>query len=166
MMKNAMETKFLIAIAGAGSAALLLGAFGFQYLGGLAPCAMCLWQRWPHAVAIVLAAVGIALPHALVALAGALSMLAGAGIALLHTGVERGWWSLNLACTGGAEDLGAMDVTALLDPTQGAGIVLCTEVAWSFLGLSMASWNGLASLVLGGVWIAAAWSARSSFKKT
>ncbi|BDW85151.1 disulfide bond formation protein B [Roseicyclus marinus] len=158
MDKTRMQTRMLIALAGAGSAALLLGAFGFQYLGGLAPCAMCLWQRWPHAVAIALAAVGIALPHALVAVAGAASVLTGAGIALLHTGVERDWWTLNLACTGGAEDLGAMDVTALLDPTQGAGIVLCTEVAWSFLGLSMASWNGLASLVLAGVWIAAAWS--------
>lgn len=164
-MKNPMPPKLLIAIAGAGSAALLLGAFGFQHIGGLAPCEMCLWQRWPHAVAIGLGAIGIALPHALVALAGALSLLTGAGIALMHTGVERVWWTLNLACTGGAEDLGAMDVTALLDPTQGSGIVLCTEVAWSFLGLSMASWNGLASLVLAGIWVAAAWSARPWLKK-
>ena len=148
--------QILMALAGLGSAAMLSGAFGFQYLGGLAPCAMCLWQRWPHAVAIVLGALGVALPHALVAWAGAVSMLTGAGIALLHTGVERAWWTLNLTCTGGGEDLGSMDVTALLDPTQGAEIVLCTEVAWSMLGLSMASWNGIASLVLAGLWIAAA----------
>ncbi len=164
-MKDLTQTKFLMALAGAGSAALLLGAFGFQHIGGLAPCAMCLWQRWPHAVAIALAAVGLAVPHAIVAVAGALSMLTGAGIALLHTGVEREWWTLNLACTGGGEDLGAMDVTALLDPTQGSGIVLCTEVAWSFLGLSMASWNGLASLAIAALWIAAAWSVWSSSKK-
>ena len=165
-MHNLTQTKFLIALAGAGSAALLIGAFGFQHIGGLAPCAMCLWQRWPHAVAIALAALGLALPRAIVAAAGALSMLTGAGIALLHTGVERAWWTLNLACTGGGEDLGAMDVTALLDPTQGSGIVLCTDVAWSLLGLSMASWNGLASLVLAAIWAAAAWSARSSLQKS
>jgi len=146
----------LMLLAALGSAALLLGAFGFQYLGGLAPCAMCLWQRWPHAVAVALGAVGLALPHALVAWAGAATMLTSTGLALLHTGVERGWWVLNLACTGGGEDLGAMDVTALLDPTQGSGIVLCTEVPWSLLGLSMASWNGIASLVLLGLWVAAA----------
>jgi disulfide bond formation protein DsbB len=151
-----MQRKHLMALAGAGSAALLIGAFGFQYLGGLAPCAMCLWQRWPHAVAVVLGALGFALPRAIVAVAGALSMATGAGIALLHTGVERSWWTLNLACTGGGEDLGAMDITALLDPTQGEAIVLCTDVAWSMLGLSMASWNGLASLALLGLWIAAA----------
>ena len=90
-----------------------------------------------------------------IALLGALSMAVNAGISLLHTGVERGWRVLNLACTGGG-DLSTMDITALLDPSIGAPIVLCTEVAWSLLGLSMASWNGLASLALGAIWIAAA----------
>lgn len=151
-----MQRKHLMALAALGSFGLLAGAFAFQYIGGLAPCAMCLWQRWPHAAAIAIGALGLALPRALVALAGGAAMLTGAGIALLHTGVERAWWTLNLACTGGAEDIGAMDLGALLDPTQGAGIVLCTEVAWSMLGLSMASWNGLASIALAGVWIAAA----------
>jgi disulfide bond formation protein DsbB len=151
-----MKRKSLMALAGAGSAAMLLGAFGFQYIGGLAPCTMCLWQRWPHAVAVAIGALGVAVPHRLVALAGALSMLVNAGIALLHTGVERAWWTLNLSCTGAGEDLGAMDMAALLDPTIGEAIVLCTEVAWSMLGLSMASWNGIASLVLMGLWIAAA----------
>lgn len=151
-----MQRKHLIALATLGSAVLLVAAFGFQYLGGLAPCEMCLWQRWPHAAAVVIGAVGIAQPRSVIAWAGALSMLTGAGIALLHTGVERGWWVLNLTCTGGGEDLGSMDITALLDPTQGGEIVLCTDVAWSMLGLSMASWNGIASLVLMGLWIAAA----------
>jgi disulfide bond formation protein DsbB len=151
-----MQRKHLMALAALGSLGLLSGAFAFQYIGGLAPCEMCLWQRWPHAAAVVIGAVGLMLPHAVIAWGGALTMLTGAGIALLHTGVERGWWVLNLACTGGGEDLGAMDVTALLDPTQGGEIVLCTDVVWSLLGLSMASWNGIASLVLMAIWIAAA----------
>lgn len=151
-----MQRKYLIAVAGAGSAAMLLAAFGFQYLGGLAPCTMCLWQRWPHAVAVALAALGLALPRGVIAVAGALAMLTNAGIALLHTGVERAWWTLNLSCTGGGEDLAAMDMAMLLDPTLGNEIVLCTEVAWSLLDLSMASWNGLASLALAAVWMRAA----------
>lgn len=150
-----MARKNLMALAGAGSAAMLLGAFGFQHIGGLAPCEMCLWQRWPHAVAIALGALALVLPHRLVAAAGAVSMVAGAGIALLHTGVERAWWTLNLSCTGGG-DLSQMDMTSLLDPTQGAPIVMCTDVAWSLLGLSMASWNGLASLGLAAIWLLAA----------
>ncbi|PWK62726.1 disulfide bond formation protein B [Roseicyclus mahoneyensis] len=151
-----MQRTHLIALAALGSLGLLAGAFAFQYIGGLAPCAMCLWQRWPHAAAIVIGGVGLALPHALVALAGAAAMLTGAGIALMHTGVERGWWTLNLSCTGGGEDLRAMDISALLDPTQGGAVVMCTDVPWSMLGLSMASWNGIASLVLVAFWLAAA----------
>jgi disulfide bond formation protein DsbB len=151
-----MQRTHLIALAGLGSFGLLAGAFAFQYIGGMLPCAMCLWQRWPHAAAVAIAAVGVALPRAALAWMGALAMAVNAGIALLHTGVERAWWTLNLTCTGGGQDLGTMDVTALLDPTQGAEIVLCTEVPWSLLGLSMASWNGIACLAFMGLWIAAA----------
>ena len=50
----------LTLIATLGSAALLGGAFAFQYIGGLAPCALCLWQRWPHAAAIMIGAIALA----------------------------------------------------------------------------------------------------------
>src|SRR5258705_8608299 len=53
------ETEALPALlAGGVSAALLLGAFAFQYLGGLAPCEMCIWQRWPHGAAILFGLIG------------------------------------------------------------------------------------------------------------
>ena len=158
-----MTRRTLIGLAALGSAGMLLAAFGFQYIAGLAPCAMCLWQRWPHAVAIALGALGTAVPHALIAWTGALTMLVNAGIALLHTGVEREWWTLNLTCTGGGEGVSSgMDISNLLDPTQGEEIVLCTEVAWEMFGLSMASWNGIACLVLMGIWIAAARARRAA----
>lgn len=48
-----------IAIAAAGSAALLLGALAFQYLGGLAPCQLCIWQRWPHLAAVLIGVVAV-----------------------------------------------------------------------------------------------------------
>ncbi len=55
-----------------------------------------------------------------------------------------------------------MDIATLLDPTQGGEVVMCTDVPWSMLGLSMASWNGIASLVLMALWIAAALAPRLS----
>lgn len=146
----------LMILAGLGSAAMLAAAFAFQHLGGLAPCAMCLWQRWPHAGAIVLGLLGAAVPSALVTAAGGLAMLGNAGIALYHTGVERDWWEGPTSCSGGGGDLGAMDVADLLNPEIGSGIVMCDEVAWEMLGLSMASWNGLACLALAALWFAAA----------
>ena len=145
-----------IALATGGSAVLLLAAFGFQHVGGLAPCAMCLWQRWPHAVAIAIGALGVVLPAAWVALLGGAAMLTNAGIAVYHTGVERDWWDGPASCSGGGGDLGAMEVADLLNPDAGGGIVMCDEVAWEMLGLSMASWNGLACLALAAIWFAAA----------
>ncbi len=147
-------------LAAAGSAALLLGALGFQYLGGLAPCPLCIWQRWPHGIAVALGLVvllaGRRLPPALgraVAAAGALAMLAGAGIALYHTGIERHWWAGPSSCT--SAPVGGLDPDRLLERIMAAPLVRCDEVAWSFLGLSMASWNGLASLALAGLWLLA-----------
>ena len=63
----------LILIAAGGSAALLLGAFGFQYLGDMPPCPMCLWQRWPHAAAVLIGVLALVVPGRILPLAGALA---------------------------------------------------------------------------------------------
>lgn len=131
-----------------GSTALLAGALGFEYLGGLYPCEMCLWQRWALAVAIGLALLGWAAGHsrALLGLA-ALAVLAGAGIAVFHVGVEQHWWQGITACaapmvTGTtAEVIGAMMAQPL---------VRCDAIAWSLVGISMAGWNALVSGAIGG----------------
>lgn len=146
-------------MATAGSLALLLGAWGFQHLGGLAPCAMCLWQRWPHAAALVfgagaLAAAGAA--RAAVAMLGAGAALVTAGIGVFHTGVERGWWPGPTSCSGGGA-VGSMPSATDLLATEGtATAAMCDAVVWSFAGLSMASWNALLSIGLAAVWLAAA----------
>ncbi|MEM7724102.1 MAG: disulfide bond formation protein B [Pseudomonadota bacterium] len=156
-MLRTLHRRHYIALAATGSAVILATAFGFQYIGGLLPCAMCLWQRWPHAAAIVLGAVGAALPSAWIAGLGALSMVGNAGISLYHTGVERDWWEGPTSCSGGGgQDLGALSVEDLLNPEIGTGIVMCDEVAWEMLGLSMASWNGLVCLGLAAIWLLAA----------
>ncbi len=152
-----LSRRHLIVIAGLGSVALFGGALWFQYWIGLLPCTMCLWQRWPHRIAIGLAVVGVVVPRAVIAWLGALSMLVNAGLALLHTGVERAWWDGPQVCSAAAaQDVGALSVEDLFDTTTGPVIVLCNEAAWIFAGLSMASWNGLFSLILMGIWVMAA----------
>ena len=133
---------------------MLLGAFAFQHLGGLAPCKLCLWQRWPHAAAIAIGALALTLGHRTLAYLGALAALATAGIGLFHTGVERGWWEGPSTCTSsGLENLSA---DAFFDKVMNAPLIRCDEVAWSLFGLSMASWNALISLGLAVVWVMAA----------
>lgn len=152
-----LNRRHLIALAGLGSLGLFLGALYFQYAVGLLPCVMCLWQRWPHRIAIALAVVGVAIPNAIIAWLGAVTALVGAGLALLHTGVERAWWDGPQVCgASAAQDLGALSVDELFDTTSGPQLVLCNEAAWHFLGLSMASWNGLICLGLAAIWVMAA----------
>ena len=146
-----MSRRTLILIAALGSAALLLGAFAFQ-LAGYLPCRMCIWQRWPHAVAIAAGAVALFALTRPAIVVGLLAALTTAGIGLYHTGVERGWWEGPQSCTGGG--LGGLSGDDLLS-FDAPRPPMCDEVAWAFAGLSMASWNMVLSLVLAGIWLAA-----------
>ena len=145
----------LILLAAAGSAALLAGALAFQYLGGLAPCHLCLLQRYPHAAAVVIGVLALLVPRlTLLPWAGALAALTTAGIAAYHTGVERHWWEGPSTCTAGS--ILGLDPKDLLAQIQAAPVVQCDQVAWEMIGLSMASWNMLAALVLMVIWVLAA----------
>lgn len=146
--------------AAAGSAALLLGALAFQYLGGLAPCHLCILQRWPHLVAVLIGVAVFWRPAPALAVFGALAALTSAGIGAYHTGIERGWWPGPDTCT--SPDPGSLPPGELLDRILATPVVLCDQVAWSWLGLSMASWNVIASLLLAALWIRAAYALSSA----
>lgn len=142
-------------IALAGSAGLLLGALAFEHLGGLYPCILCLWQRWPHLVALLLGLAALKWQGpALPALAG-LAVLTSAGIGVYHFGVEQDWWAgLQQCAVNTLVDVSSADLLNT-DVSVGAPAA-CGKVAWSFLGLSMAGWNVVASTLLAGLWALAA----------
>ncbi|ARE38317.1 Periplasmic thiol:disulfide oxidoreductase DsbB, required for DsbA reoxidation [Rhodovulum sp. P5] len=146
----------MILLAAAGSLGILLGAFAFQYLGGLDPCEMCLWQRWPHAVALGLAIGAIAVGGRLLTLAGTLTMLVSTGLGVFHTGVERRWWPGPASCTGEAGGMAALTPEQMLNPALVEPVVMCDVVAWQMFGLSMASYNALASAIFAMLWARAA----------
>src|SRR6056297_561716 len=135
-----------ILLAAGGSAALMLAALGFQHLGGMAPCELCIWQRWPHVIAIGIGGLALILRAGWLAWAGALATLGTAGIGFYHTGVERGWWQGPSTCT--ATDATGLSTDDLFDQIMNAPLVRCDEVPWEMLGLSMASWNTVAALAL------------------
>jgi disulfide bond formation protein DsbB len=121
-------------------AGLLGGALFSQYVGGLYPCEMCYWQRWPHAAAILLALGAFVRPaHAqpLVLLAALAIAISGA-IGVFHAGVELGLWEGITHCT-------ATGATSLQDILS-VPLVRCDQVQWDFLGISMAGWNAILSL--------------------
>ena len=146
-----------IAAAAGGSALLLAGAFAFEHIGGLLPCTLCLWQRWPHAAAAVIGALALTARGGgrVLPLLGALAALTTAAIAGFHVGVELRWWEGLTSCTINALAGISGDDLLSLDTNIGAPAA-CDAVAWSFLGLSMAAWNGVLSLGLAGLWLRAA----------
>ncbi|MFC4215126.1 disulfide bond formation protein B [Pseudophaeobacter arcticus] len=149
--------RILILAATLGSAAMMLGALGFQYIGELAPCKMCYWQRYPHVAAVGIGILAFLLPGAgLTALLylGALATLITGGIGVYHTGVERGYWEGPTSCTSGP--IGGLTPEQLMEQIMGAPLVRCDEVPWELFTLSMASWNAILSFALAGLWIAAA----------
>jgi disulfide bond formation protein DsbB len=138
-----------------GSIALLGGAFAFQYIGGLAPCQLCLWQRWPHAAAILIGVIALATGWRGLLWLGALAALATAGIGVFHVGVEQGWWEGLATCTAGS--ISGLSTADLLNPAADvAAPVRCDAIAWQLLGISMAGWNVIVSLGLAAVWMLAA----------
>ena len=138
--------------------AMLGGAFAFEHFGNLQPCILCIYQRWFHAIAAVLAMAAIlALFHpgvsrSLLALA-ALTLLAGAGVAAFHVGVEMHWWEGTSSCGSTSQPSTLADLRAQL---LAQPIVRCDEVAWSLFGISMAGYNLLASTGLAVIGLVAA----------
>lgn len=128
-------------------ASLLAGALGSQYLGGLVPCEMCHWQRWPHYFAVPVAAasffVGANRSRALVLLAAAAITLSGA-IGVYHAGVELGVFEGLTACTATATS--GASTADLLKEIMKVPLVRCDQVQFAFLGISMAGWNAILSL--------------------
>ena len=130
-------------------AALLAGAFGSQYFGGLYPCEMCWWQRYAHFAALVPAALAFTAPAAVAAItdpdahsprwpspfrAQSASIMPASRLKIFE-----GFTT----CTA----MPAATTTAeLLKQITAAPLVRCDQVQWSFLGISMAGWNAILSL--------------------
>ncbi|WP_334130381.1 disulfide bond formation protein B [Sneathiella sp.] len=144
MQRNALWIALLAA------AAALAFAFTSQYVFDLWPCVLCLYQRWPYAMVIILALAGITLrkrygaaPFLLLA---ALAFLVTAGIGGYHVGVEQGWWEGTAECVG---DTGAVsNINDLKAKIMSTPLVRCDEIAWSLFGISMAGYNVIFAIVM------------------
>ena len=126
------------------SGALLAGALALQYGADLAPCRLCVWQRYPHAGVVVLGLVGwFWQPRLMLGLAGLL-LLGNVGLAGWHYGIEQGWWALPAGCAAGADASSVEELKAMLAEAPPA----CDQVSFTLLGLSLAAWNAIACLGL------------------
>ena len=128
-----------------------------QYWGGLAPCELCLTERWPWRAAIVISFVAMmagsrpALPWVAFLLAGVFAL--GGALAFYHVGVEQHWFAGPQACTATAMPTTLAALKAQLQHQQPTR---CDEPAWTLCGVSLAGWNLFASLMMAAISIAVA----------
>ena len=131
-----------------GSIALLGGAYYFEHVVGLVPCDMCLWQRYPHMLAILaglltiplLVEPKVALVFALVAV---MALFVTSGLGVYHTGVELHWWQGPQSCAGRVP--AGLTTEELKQYLMNARMVRCDEVPWKMWNISMAGWNAILS---------------------
>jgi disulfide bond formation protein DsbB len=132
------------------SAVVLGAALASEYWGGLAPCELCLLQRWPWWLAIAVAAAawlaGDRLPPAVPAILLGMVFVASAGVALYHVGVEQHWFAGPSACTGSIT--GATSIEALKAQLLARQPVSCDAPSWTLFGVSLAGLNLIASALL------------------
>ena len=126
--------------------ATILGALLFEYFGYL-PCELCLLQRWPYYLAIVLASLGLGMAGAIpkttrffLALLG-IVFLSSAVFGIYHAGVEWKFWAGPDTCTGaGGLSIGLPDLSK--------PAAMCDEPALRIFGISLAGWNAVISTAL------------------
>lgn len=133
-------------LASVGSLALaLVSEYGF----GLKPCELCILQRIPYVVVIMLSLLGLWQRRwgFLLCIAVGLIFLVDSGIAAYHTGVEQHWIAGPEACTD-AGDNRPMTMEEILAKIKGAPIVACDQPQWDFHGITMAALNAAWALTL------------------
>lgn len=147
-MKAQVKLPYLLLVA---STALLLGAYGFELIGGLAPCKLCYYQRIPHVAAVVLSIIALLRPARyreilpLLVLVYAFST----GLGIYHTGIEWRWWPGPGSCSapggwGGAN----ATIEELMTQLSTTPVVRCDVAPWTLFGLSLAGYNALISFGL------------------
>ena len=160
--KQAVLAVFLLSFAS------IAAAYGFEYIGGYKPCALCYQQRLVYYLVVPLTGifVGLALagknPGALLSAkqllwVAVIAMLTGAGLAAYHAGVEWKLWAGPTSCTGGGGLSGG------LPDFSKAKVVMCDEAQLRIFGLSFAGWNVVVSLMV--VFIAI-WGLKSKASKS
>ena len=128
--------------------AALVSQYGF----GMHPCYLCLWQRIPYAVVILLAGLGLIATKNMGAKYGAfnialcgIALLINSAIAFYHVGVEQKWWGSTCALP----NLANLTPDEIMATIKNAPAVSCGDIQFEMFGISMAGYNVVLCGILG-----------------
>lgn len=133
------------------SISMILGAWGFEFIGEMPPCKLCYYQRYPHWVASGAGLLALLTGTTLFAYLAALGAATSGVVGVFHSGVERKWWDGPTTCS--SQNVSTLSADELFDQIMTAPLVRCDEIPWEMFGLSMANYNAILSLGAAAVWI-------------
>ena len=153
-MKNYKAIDQLILLLILCSLALIILVLYFEYVIGLNPCKLCLWQRVPHVMTILIGVLALLNNQfkSKGAIICALMMLAGSLLSGYHAGIEYNLWPGPSNCSG-TTALNTNNAELFLETILATPITRCDEIVWSFLNISMAGWNFISSIALMTTWL-------------
>ena len=130
--------------------AILSSAYSAQYIGGLRPCILCLYERIPWFIAGGLMLITILMQFSGPARRGillitALVLLAGAGLAGYHVGVEQGIFQPPTTCSATTTPSTLNELKALLETSMAPR---CDEISWELFGISLPGYNAIACFAM------------------
>lgn len=131
---------------------VLAMSFYFQYVKGMAPCPLCLAQRYCLLILLMLGLSGLCLNTVKRGRRVAMLQSLVAAVGLFFAG--RQLWLQSSLSDAPAACMPALDVLLKYMPWQeilraffwGAGE--CAEVSWTWMGLSMAAWSAIYFLIM------------------
>jgi len=137
------------------SLGMIIFALVSQYVYGHHPCTLCLQQRYPHILIVALCCIIFIFQKNIFTIHLLNLLLIGISISLsfYHVGVENSLFIGPSACS--PQDLSGIidkNTQELLDNILSKPITSCKAVSWSFLTLSMATWNFILSIILFFCW--------------
>ena len=146
MISILLNHKLVLGFAGLMSALALVAAFASEIFLGLEPCILCVYQRYPFAIVMLVSILALAAfrksdrTSRIGLVLCALVMLINSSIATYHTGVEQHWWESTEACT---FNIPTGEDQNWLENIMSTPMGRCDEIPWQdpFIGLSMANYN-------------------------
>ena len=132
---------------------ILTSAFAIEYLLGHQPCRLCIYERIPYFISILLIAkifLSAGYEKSILLLLSIIFLISSI-LAFYHFGIEQGFFEESLACTTGnfSETLSKEQLLEELKQKT----ISCKNVSLKILGLSLASINTIFSIVLSVIFI-------------
>ena len=148
-----IKNKFTLNIVLIFSILALITAYLIQYILGHEPCNLCLVERIPYLAAIILISLIFILNkfEKIISLMVGLFFIFGAVVSFYHFGIEQGFFSESLVCDLGNSNkaTSAQDLLKQLEKKT----ISCKDVTFKILGLSLATFNTIISIIISAIMI-------------